>query len=132
MQTNRRTWQSFDEMRKAAQEGEAAAQCYLAICYQTGQGVQQDYQEAVKWFRRAAEQNDAAAQCYLGLGYETVRGVPQNLREAVKWFCRAARQGDKTAQHNLGVYYATIEAAERATAEGEPAPEAAGDATVRT
>jgi len=54
--------------------------------------------------------------------------VPQNVREAVKWFCRPARQGDKTAQHNLGVYYATLEAAERATAEGEAAPEEAGDA----
>src|SRR5437867_13371337 len=37
MQTNRRTWQSFDEMRKAAQEADPAPQCYLAICYQTGQ-----------------------------------------------------------------------------------------------
>ena len=65
MQPIRRTWQSFDEMRKAAEEGDPAAQCYLAICYQTGQTVQQDHQEAVKWFRKAADQNDSAAQCYL-------------------------------------------------------------------
>src|ERR1022692_3990189 len=54
MQTNRRTWQSFDEMRKAAEQGDAAAQCYFGICYQTGQGVAQDYAEAVRWFRKAA------------------------------------------------------------------------------
>src|SRR2546428_5301 len=130
MQTIRRTWQSFDEMRRAADQGDPAAQSYLAICYQTGQGVQQDYQEAVKWYRLAAEQECAPAQCNLGLCYETGRGVPQNLQEAVRWFCRAARQGDKTAQHNLGVYYANLEAAERATAEGEAAPQAAGDAAL--
>ena len=57
MQKNRRTWQDFDEMRKAAEQGDAAAQCYLGICYQTGQGVAQDYTEALRWFRRAADQN---------------------------------------------------------------------------
>ncbi len=88
--------------------------------------VPQNHEEAVKWYRLAAEQECGPAQCNLGLCYETGRGVPQNVREAVKWFCRAARQGDKTAQHNLGVYYATLEAAERATAEAEASPEAAG------
>ena len=61
MQTNRRTWQSFDEMRQAAEQGDAAAQCYFGICYQTGQGVPQQYEEAVRWFRKAADQNDSAA-----------------------------------------------------------------------
>ena len=42
MQTNRSTWQSFDEMRLAAEQGDPAAQCYLGICFQTGQGVTQD------------------------------------------------------------------------------------------
>src|SRR2546430_13231740 len=78
MQTNRRTWNTFEEMRAAADQNDPAAQCYLAICYQTGQGVQQDYAEAVKWFRRAAEQNDSAAQCYLGFCYQTGSGVPKS------------------------------------------------------
>src|SRR2546429_188816 len=130
MQTNRRTWQSFDDMRKAAEEGDAAAQSYLGICYQTGQVVQQDYEEAVKWYKKAAEQECAPAQCNLGLCYETGRGVKQDVRAAVRWFCRAARQGDKTAQHNLGVYYANLEAAESATAEAEEDSETEGDATV--
>ncbi len=97
MQTNRRTWQSFDEMRLAAEQGDPAAQCYFGICHQTGQGVQQDYGEAVKWFRRAAEQNDSAAQCYLGFCYQTGSGVPQEFGQAAKsnltWesFMRPAR-----------------------------------------
>ena len=62
MPPNQTSWQSFEELRQAAESGDAASLCYLGICYQTGQGVQQDYQEAVRWFRRAAEQNDSAAQ----------------------------------------------------------------------
>ena len=77
-QPNRRTWQSFDELRKAAEQGDPSAQCYLGICYQTGQGLQQDAVEAVKWLRRAAEQEDHTAQCYLGVCYQTGQGV---LRE---------------------------------------------------
>ncbi|HHY84274.1 MAG TPA: sel1 repeat family protein [Verrucomicrobia bacterium] len=72
---NRRTWQSFDELRKAAEEGDPEAQCYLGVCYYTGQGVPLDYQEAVKWYRRAAEQNDPVAQCYLGVCYLNGLGV---------------------------------------------------------
>jgi TPR repeat protein len=107
MATNRRTWQSFDEMRKAAEEGDRTAQCYLGICYQTGQGVAQDYPEAVRWFRRAADQNDSAAQCYLGVCYQTGQGVPQEYGQAAKWFREAAEQGDPAAQFNLGVLYET-------------------------
>src|SRR6266700_1691272 len=102
MQTNRHTWQSFDELRAAAEQGDAAAQCSLGICYQTGQGVQQDYAEAVKWFRRAADQNATAAQCYLGVCYQTGQGVPQEFGQAAKWFREAAEQGDPAAQFNLG------------------------------
>ncbi|MBR3687984.1 MAG: SEL1-like repeat protein, partial [Lentisphaeria bacterium] len=28
----------------------------LGVCYENGDGVEQDYAEAVKWIRRAAEQ----------------------------------------------------------------------------
>ena len=45
MQTNRRTWQSMDEVLKAAEQGDSAAQTYLGICFQTAQGMQQDYAE---------------------------------------------------------------------------------------
>ena len=47
--------------RKAAEQGDDAAQYYLGVCYANGQGVAQGYVEAVKWFRKAAEQGDADA-----------------------------------------------------------------------
>ena len=45
--------------------------------YAKGQGVPQDYAEAVKWYRLAAEQGFAMAQDNLGLMYKNGQGVPQ-------------------------------------------------------
>jgi TPR repeat protein len=73
--------------------------------YANGQGVPQDYKEAIKWYRLAAEQGDSDAQGNLGVFYEKGQGVPQDYEEAVKWFRLAANQGDADAQHRLGVMY---------------------------
>jgi TPR repeat protein len=54
--------------------------------YEFGQGVSQDYAEAVKWYRLAAEQGIAFAQYNLGGMYRKGRGVPQDNAEAVKWW----------------------------------------------
>jgi TPR repeat protein len=48
MISSRRSWDTVEEMRQAAEEGDPQAQCYLGVCYQNGQGVVQDYSEAVK------------------------------------------------------------------------------------
>ena len=61
--------------------------------YDKGQGVPQDYAEAVKWYRLAAEQGDADAQYNLGVMYDNGQGVPQDYAEAVKWYRLAAEQG---------------------------------------
>ena len=46
--------------------------------YGNGQGVLQDYGEAVKWYRLAAEQGCAKAQTNLGSKYRKGEGVPQD------------------------------------------------------
>ncbi len=38
-------------LRPLADQGDARAQNYLGVMYQIGQGVPQDYAEAVNWFR---------------------------------------------------------------------------------
>ena len=69
-------------------------------CYQKGEGVRQDYAEAVKWLRKAADQGDADAQYILGLMYmyeKGVPGVPKNSVEAYKWLNLASANGQKEA-----------------------------------
>jgi hypothetical protein len=50
-------------LRVRANAGDADAQFYLGFAYAKGQGVPQDYVEAVSRYRKAAEQGEADAQC---------------------------------------------------------------------
>ena len=73
--------------------------------YYQGNGVPQDYAEAVSWYRKAADQGDAWGQDELGFAYYQGKGVPQDYTEAVRWFRKAADQGDERAQYDLGCMY---------------------------
>lgn len=77
----------------------------MGFKYEYGDGVQQNYAEAAKWYRKAAEQGDAEAQLNLGNAYFTGQGVKQDAAEAAKWYRKAADQGDPIAQNNLGICY---------------------------
>lgn len=96
---------AVDWYRKAAEQGNAAAQNHLGECYYYGRGVTQDYTQAVVWYRKAAEQGDAAAQNNLGSCYYTGLGIKKNYKQAVHWYRKAAEQGYAAAQYNLGHFY---------------------------
>lgn len=85
--------------RKAAEQGNAAAQWRLAVMYDQGDGVSQDFKKAVEWFQRSAEQGIAPAQLVLGGLYTLgIPGVlPKDYLQAVKWRRLAAEQGDANA-----------------------------------
>jgi hypothetical protein len=71
--------------------------CNLGVCYESGEGVDQDEAEAAKWFCKAAEQGHSGAQYNLGICYESGQGVDQDVTEAAKWFRKAIEQGDNDA-----------------------------------
>ena len=96
---------AYREWLPLAQGGHAEAQTRLGAMYHQGEGVAQNYDEALKWFRLAATQGHATAQVFLGTMYLQGEGVPQNYTEAVKWFRTAAEQGDSGAQGRLGDMY---------------------------
>ena len=75
-------------------KGNAEAQSDLGVMYDKGQGVAQDYAEAVKWYRLAAAQGMRWRNSDLGLMYDHGQGVKQDYAEAVKWYRLAAAQGD--------------------------------------
>jgi len=57
--------------RLAAGQGHTDALLNLGMIYERGygQGIPQDYREAVKWYRLAAEMGSAGAQANLGMMY---------------------------------------------------------------
>ena len=77
----------------AAERGDPKAQAELGYMYVMGEGVLQDYEEAVKWYRLAAEQGYASAQFNLGGMYGEGISVIQNYVIAHMWFNIAASNG---------------------------------------
>ena len=104
--TNAQDKPALQLIRPLAEQGDANAQTTLGTSYANGQGVQQDYTEALKWYRKAADHGDAAAQNNLGVMYFRGHGVTQDYVEALKWFRKAAEQGLADAQTVLGASYA--------------------------
>jgi TPR repeat protein len=95
-----------EQIRKAAEQGDAIAQVRLGLMYSVGDGVPKDDIKAEEWIRKAAEQENAHAQYLLGLSYYSGFGVAKNNRKAFEWTQKAAEQGYPRAQGYLGAMYA--------------------------
>jgi TPR repeat protein len=85
---------------KAADQGDAGAEFNIGVMYDNGQGVPQDYKQALTWFRKAADQGDAVAQYNLGVMYGNGQGVPQDDIQAHMWWSLAAVSGNENAIKN--------------------------------
>ena len=88
-----------------ADAGDSIAQYEMALRYADGEGVPQNYRDAMAWFAKAAANGNDNAQWKLGLGYIKGIGVPHDERKAVVWFKRAANHGDIRAQSALSDLY---------------------------
>jgi TPR repeat protein len=86
-------------------EDEAISYFNRGVKFANGEGVTQNYEEAVKWYRKAAEMGNLNAMNNLGACYEDGQGVPKDLEESVKWYRKAAEQGSAIAQRNVGLAY---------------------------
>jgi localization factor PodJL len=96
-----------EDLKKAANLGQAAAQFYLGKLYETGgAGLSKDLTQARRWTERAADGGDVAAMHNLGLYYYEGEAGPQDPVKAAHWFRRAADAGVKDSQYNLALLYA--------------------------
>ena len=77
------------------------AQFNLANMYVYGEGVSQDYIEAMKLYRMAAAQGLSLALHNLGWMYEKGEGVPQDEAIAYGYYSLAAEQGHEGAKEAL-------------------------------
>lgn len=82
---------------RAANLGDSFAQ-YIAGCdYANGDGVEQNFEEAYKWYWKAAEQGEDHAQVEIADGYE----MQGEIEKAKQWYSKAAEQGNEKAQEKL-------------------------------
>lgn len=96
--SNPRVWETWETWR-------TYVEARLGTMYLDGDGVLQDYDEALRYLTRAASAGDALAQNSLGYMYGMGKGVERDYYKAVKWYKEAAMQGYATAQYNMGVMY---------------------------
>jgi len=94
-------------IERAAAGGQADAQYAMGERYRLGQGVAQNWFEAVRWYQLSAEQEQAAAQCALAGCFAAGLGVKKDMAVAFHWYERSAAQNFPQAQWNLGELYAT-------------------------
>lgn len=94
---------TVDDLRKLAEQGDAAAQFALGAHYATGEDLSQDYAEAFRWFSKAAEQGNVPAQSALGAYYWVGRGAPRDLEKAYFWSILARAGGDETSKYRVAV-----------------------------
>jgi TPR repeat protein len=89
----------FESLKALAEKEDAKAQTNLGLMYETGEGVEKDDKEAVKWYRKAAEQGEHAAQFNLGQMYRNGIGVPKDIVTAYTWHNIAAANGNESGKH---------------------------------
>ncbi|EHD14768.1 sel1 domain protein, repeat-containing protein [Commensalibacter intestini A911] len=94
---------SIAAIEQRAEAGDLKAQLTLAGMYYTGNGVSQDYSQALKCFTKAADQGYANAQYNLGVMYRDGQGVSQDYSQALKYFTLAANQGNEAAKMNINL-----------------------------
>jgi PilZ domain/GAF domain/Sel1 repeat len=94
---------SLEGLGRLAKEGDPAAAFAMGAQYATGEEVQQDYAEAVRWFTMAAERGHVVAQATLGAYYWAGRGVPQDLTKAYFWSILAQAGGDQASKYRVAV-----------------------------
>ncbi len=95
-------------LRKAANEGNAAAQFTLGRYLRSGEFKANDGGEAMKWFRTAADAGYAEAEHELGDSYYFgLLGLEADVFKAGEWYRKAAEKGHAKSQVELGELYET-------------------------
>lgn len=96
---------SLDELRQGVERGDSEAMKNLGVRYHTGDGVPQDYREAMRLYLAASDKGDKAAPAIIGLMYEDGLGVERDYEQAMRWCKLGHRRGSAVAPSRIGTLY---------------------------
>ena len=77
----------------------------LALCYEDGLGLEQDYKKAFELYCEAAEQGYTYAGVKMGYYFEDALGVEEDYTKAFECFQKAAEAGSAEGMYNVGRFY---------------------------
>ena len=95
----------YHSIWQRAEGGDVMAMLVCGDICLTGNGVRQDYAEALTWYRRSAQEGNAKAEWRIGYMYQFGKGVSPDLEEAANWYRKSASQEDPIGQWRLGTLY---------------------------
>lgn len=79
---------------RAAEQGDPAAQVYVAALYSAGVGFRQSDRDAFQWFLRAADQGNERAELVVAGLYAIGRGTSKDNVSAYRWAYTASNASD--------------------------------------
>ncbi len=91
--------------QSSADQGHAAAEYQLGICYQFGAGVTINQEQAFRCYKKSAAGNHVNAYYKLGDCYREGIGVAEDSKEALRHYKLAAERGSAIANYQLGICY---------------------------
>ena len=92
---------AFPVCLRAAENGEFDSALLVGWMYLTGNGVEENIDDAMTWLRRAADGSDPLAAFYLGNAYES----SGDARNAVICYSQSAARDFSPAFYRLGELY---------------------------
>lgn len=96
----------FSTYMAEAEKGDSEAMRRLAVCYQTGTGVEKDLRKAWEWYGKSAAEGNTEAEYDIGVLYRDGIGTAQNYKESAYWFRKAASNGHALAMLNIAHQFA--------------------------
>ena len=93
------------QLEETALDGNADAQLSIGLDYESGHGVPQSYDSAMKWFQLAANRGNPIAQDKLASYYLYGWVIDTDYIKAEALLEQAAQQGYPPAQYNLAYMY---------------------------
>lgn len=96
---------AFKAIQKLANEGDANAQYYLAICYEDGNNPsgEENNEKAIKWYEKAAEQGHCEALCDGANCYSHIYG--ENCRGTFEFYKKAMELNNPKGMVAFARYY---------------------------
>ncbi|MDX8346618.1 caspase family protein [Cognatiyoonia sp. IB215446] len=95
---------ALEQYEAAAAMGDLRALFSLGVLYETGTGVDRDFERAVSFYKQSADGGLPDAQVNLALEFYAGQNIAQDRQMAVELMQQAAAQGHRLALFNLGAF----------------------------
>lgn len=114
-------------LTRSAEAGCVKAQHFLALMYQNGNGVAQDFEKAAFWYEKTARQGDSEAQLTYAMILALGKGTQSDIAAACHWATESYHHGNDRAWQTLQIVRAEAKAEAAAAVEAFRAAHLARD-----